>query len=113
MHHFCGATKLGPDYTFIHCLRIYLLLVSPVTHQLIVFEEVYITNEDKVVVYQDMVMEIGSAKTEIASSVAVEGVATFNIDLIETKKRQNLSGLTQLDKMVIQFDADVVNPFII
>ena len=30
MRHFCGAKKLGPDYTFIHCLRVYLLLVSPV-----------------------------------------------------------------------------------
>ena len=30
IRHFCGAKKLGPDYTFIHCLRIYLLLVSPV-----------------------------------------------------------------------------------
>ena len=39
------------------------------------------------VVYQDMVMEIGSTKIEIASSVAVEDVATFKIDLIETKKR--------------------------
>ena len=65
------------------------------------------------VVYQDMVMEIGSTKIETVSSVAVEGVATFQIDLIETKKRQNLSGLTQLDKMVIQVDADVVNPSVI
>ena len=30
MRHFCGAKKLGPDNTFIHCLRVYLLLVSPV-----------------------------------------------------------------------------------
>ena len=51
------------------------------------FEEVYTTDEDKVAVYQDMVMEIGSTKTEIASSVAVEDVATFKIDLIETRKR--------------------------
>ena len=30
MRHFCGAKKLSPDYIFIHCLRVYLLLVSPV-----------------------------------------------------------------------------------
>ena len=30
MRHFCGAKKLGPDCTFIHCLRVDLLLVSPV-----------------------------------------------------------------------------------
>ena len=27
MRHFGGAKKLGPDCTFIHCLRVYLLLV--------------------------------------------------------------------------------------
>ena len=33
MRHFCVVKKLGPDYTFIHCLRVYLLLVSPVLKQ--------------------------------------------------------------------------------
>ena len=34
MRHFCGAKELGPDYTFIHCLRVYLLLVSPVRYSI-------------------------------------------------------------------------------
>ena len=33
MRYFWDAKKLGPDCTFIHCLRVYLLLVSPVTAQ--------------------------------------------------------------------------------
>ena len=34
MRHFCGVKKLGPDCKFIHCLCLYLLLVSPVRSEL-------------------------------------------------------------------------------
>ena len=38
------------------------------------------------VAYQDIVMEIGSTKTEIMSSAAVEDVVTSKTDLTETRK---------------------------
>ena len=50
-------------------------------------KKVDITDADKLVVCHDIIMEIGSTMTKIASSVAVEDVVTLKIELIETKKR--------------------------
>ena len=72
MRHFCGAKKLGPDYTFIHCLRVYLLLVSPLVNENGKVSTSRMINIMKGFLQVDTYSPVGFCLTEVPVALLIE-----------------------------------------